>query len=71
MVAEESDWKKDLGAAPEFHAGARCPLLLVVGLDYFLIPSKKTLDQFEVASESFRIKRTGVWCLVGPLCVRR
>jgi hypothetical protein len=33
-----------LGAAPEFHAGARRPPLLVVGLGYFSIAGNKTLD---------------------------
>jgi hypothetical protein len=52
--------EEGLEAAPEFHAGARRPPLLVVDLGYFTIAGKKPLDQFTIASESFRIKRTGV-----------
>jgi hypothetical protein len=36
--------EEGLGAAPEFHAGARRPPLLVVGLGYFSFAGNKTLD---------------------------
>jgi hypothetical protein len=52
---EEGPW-----ATPEFHAGARRPPLLVDGRDYLTIAGKKALDQFAVASESFRVNRTRV-----------
>jgi hypothetical protein len=47
--------EEGLWAAPEFHAGARHPPLLVDGHDYPTIAGKRTLDQFTVASESFRV----------------
>jgi hypothetical protein len=36
--------EEGLGAAPEFHAGARRPPLLAVGLGYFSFAGNKTLD---------------------------
>jgi hypothetical protein len=38
--------EEGLGAAPEFHTGARHPPLLVVGLGYFSFAGNKTLDVF-------------------------
>jgi hypothetical protein len=36
--------EEGLGVAPEFHAGARRPPLLAVGLGYFSFAGNKTLD---------------------------